>query len=98
MKNTISDVMDYIKEEDVKFIRLAFCDAKGKIRNASVMPGELENAFKYGVSFDASAVGFGKIEQSDLFPRHSYRVTLETFSRQGYKAFLRRRISRRHAV
>lgn len=67
MKNTISDVMDYIKEEDVKFIRLAFCDAKGKIRNASVMPGELENAFKYGVSFDASAVGFGKIEQSDLF-------------------------------
>lgn len=67
MKNTISDVMDYIKEEDVKFIRLAFCDVRGKIRNASIMPGELENAFKYGVSFDACAVGFGSVEQSDLF-------------------------------
>ena len=67
MKNSVNDVMDFVKEEDVKFIRLAFCDAEGKIRNASIMPGELENAFKNGVSFDASAVGFGKVEKSDLF-------------------------------
>ena len=67
MKNSVNDVMDFVKEEDVKFIRLAFCDAEGKIRNASIMPGELENAFKNGVSFDASAVGFGKVENSDLF-------------------------------
>ena len=67
MKNSVNDVMDFVREEDVKFIRLAFCDAEGKIRNASIMPGELENAFKNGVSFDASAVGFGKVENSDLF-------------------------------
>ncbi|MGN1062142.1 MAG: glutamine synthetase family protein [Candidatus Scatosoma sp.] len=67
MKNTVADVTEYVKEEDVKFIRLAFCDMKGRIRNASVMPDRLESAFKYGVSVDGSAVGFSPAEKSDLF-------------------------------
>lgn len=67
MKNTVADVTEYVKEEDVKFIRLAFCDVKGRIRNASVMPERLESAFKNGVSVDGSAVGFSPAEKSDLF-------------------------------
>lgn len=67
MKNTVADVTEYVKEEDVKFIRLAFCDVKGRIRNASVMPDRLESAFKNGISVDGSAVGFTGAEKSDLF-------------------------------
>lgn len=61
------EVFDFIAEEDVKFIRLAFCDIMGRQKNVSVMPSELERAFTDGISVDASAIdGFGGIESSDL--------------------------------
>ena len=68
MKYTPEEVMQYIQEEDVKFIRLAFCDVHGKPKNISIMPQELERAFKYGIAIDASAIaGFGDEVHSDLF-------------------------------
>ena len=68
MKYTPQEVIQYIQEEDVKFIRLAFCDVHGKPKNISIMPQELERAFKYGIAIDASAIaGFGDETHSDLF-------------------------------
>lgn len=68
MKYSSEDVMQYIENEDVKFIRLAFCDVFGKQKNISVMPNELRRAFGSGIAFDASAVrGFGGDVFSDLF-------------------------------
>ena len=68
MKYTPQEVIQYIQEEDVKFIRLAFCDCSGRPRNISIMPHELERAFKYGIAIDASAIeGFGDEVNSDLF-------------------------------
>ncbi|MBP5270472.1 MAG: glutamine synthetase [Clostridia bacterium] len=68
MKYSKEEVMQYVSEEDVKFIRLAFCDVFGKQKNISIMPDELPRAFKYGIAFDASAVaGFGDEARSDLF-------------------------------
>lgn len=62
------DVFEYVQQEDVKFIRLAFCDVAGRQKNISIMPEELERAFSYGISFDASAIaGFGGPVGSDLF-------------------------------
>ena len=62
------DVYEYVEQEDVKFIRLAFCDVAGKQKNISIMPEELQRAFSYGISFDASAIaGFGGPVGSDLF-------------------------------
>lgn len=67
MKYTSDEVMQYVSEEDVKFIRLAFCDIYGKQKNISIMPSELERAFKSGIAFDASAIrGFGDEAHSDL--------------------------------
>lgn len=64
---TKKEVMQYVNEEDVKFIRLAFCDVFGNQRNISIMPDELERAFENGISIDASAVeGFGGEVYSDL--------------------------------
>ena len=60
--------MQYVEEEDVKFIRLAFCDVFGRQKNVSIMPGELRRAFGTGIAFDASAIrGFGQETHSDLF-------------------------------
>ena len=68
MKYTPQEVIQFIQEEDVKFIRLAFCDVLGKPKNISIMPHELERAFKYGIAIDASAIaGFGDEVHSDLF-------------------------------
>lgn len=67
MKYSSQEVIQYVNEEDVKFIRLAFCDIYGKQKNISIMPGELSRAFEYGIAFDASAiVGFGDETHSDL--------------------------------
>ncbi|MBO4858502.1 MAG: glutamine synthetase [Treponema sp.] len=63
-----SDVLEYVQEEDVKFVRLAFFDLRGVQKNISIMAGQLASAFENGVSFDASAIyGFESPEKSDLF-------------------------------
>ena len=68
MKYSKEEVMQYVQEEDVKFIRLAFCDVFGKQKNISIMPQELPRAFEYGIAIDASAIaGFGDENHSDLF-------------------------------
>ena len=67
MKYSKQEVMQYVQEEDVKFIRLAFCDVFGKQKNISIMPEELPRAFEYGIAIDASAIeGFGDETHSDL--------------------------------
>lgn len=68
MSYTSQEILQYIREEDVKFIRLAFCDVYGTQKNISIMPGELERAFTHGIAFDASAIaGFGGEVRSDLY-------------------------------
>jgi len=67
MNYSKQEVMQYVQEEDVKFIRLAFCDVFGKQKNISIMPEELPRAFEYGIAIDASAIeGFGDETHSDL--------------------------------
>ena len=64
---TAREVYDFVRQEDVKFIRLAFCDVNGKQKNISIMPDELPRAFSDGISFDASAIkGLGDEVGSDL--------------------------------
>lgn len=80
------EVMTYCQEEDVKFIRLAFCDLTGRQKNIAIMPEELGRAFRYGISFDASAIpGFGDEVRSDLFlfPDPSTLSVLPWRSAQG---------------
>lgn len=68
MNYTRSEVMQYVEDNDVKFIRLAFCDIHGMQKNVAVMPCELDRAFETGVGFDASFVrGFMNEVESDLF-------------------------------
>lgn len=67
MRYSKQEVMQYVQEEDVKFIRLSFCDVFGRQKNISIMPDELPRAFAYGIAFDGSAIaGFGDETHSDL--------------------------------
>ena len=56
MKYTKDEVLEYVREEDVKFIRLAFCDIRGRQKNISIMPDELPRAFEGGIPFYPAAV------------------------------------------
>lgn len=70
MLYTKDEVIEYVRSEDVKFIRLAFVDALGNQKNISVLAGEIERAFDAGISFDGSAIeGFSTVNKSDLFLR-----------------------------
>ncbi len=67
MDYSVQEVKQYIEQEDVKFIRLAFCDVFGRQKNLAILPGELDRAFAFGIPFDASAIpGFGGEVRSDL--------------------------------
>ena len=68
MDHTIQEVLEFVRDNDVKFIRLAFCDLFGTQKNISIMPDQLERAFREGISFDGSNIrGFCGVEKSDLF-------------------------------
>ncbi|MDR0906456.1 MAG: glutamine synthetase beta-grasp domain-containing protein [Oscillospiraceae bacterium] len=70
--NTITDVLKFIhdRDNDVKFVRLAFCDANGVPKNISVPPATLDAAFKNGMRFEPQAIpGFGaEYAEAYLFP------------------------------
>lgn len=67
---TEQEVIEFVEENDVKFIRLAFVDLFGTLKNIAIMPSELSRALAGGISFDASSVkGFCGVEQSELFLR-----------------------------
>ena len=68
MTHTVQEILEFVSDNDVKFIRLAFCDLFGTQKQLSIMPDELSRAFASGISFDASAIrGFEDVSKSDLF-------------------------------
>ena len=61
------DVLDTVKERDVKFIRTQFTDILGIIKSWAIPVEQLEEAFENGVMFDGSSIqGFTSIEESDM--------------------------------
>ena len=68
MNRSEQELMAYIEEEDVKFIRLTFCDIYGVQKNISIQPGELPRAFEKGIGIDASYIlGFGGDYGKDIW-------------------------------
>lgn len=51
-----TDIQDFIEENDVKFIRLTFCDTFGNMRNIAIMPRELHRAIADGIPFNATGL------------------------------------------
>ena len=103
MDTTMSEVVQFIQENDVKFIRLAFCDIFGNQKNIAIMPTELERAFEQGIHFNAAALrGFLNVDASDLllFPDPATLSVLPWRAGSGPRGalLLRHPLSGRHAV
>lgn len=56
MNSNVSEVLQYIEDNDVKFIRLAFCDFFGVQKNISVMPSQMYYAFDRGIALNAGSI------------------------------------------
>ena len=61
------EILKFVEENDVKFIRLTFSDVSGNLKNVAIMPDELPRAFEYGIPFDASSIS-GCREDMPLVP------------------------------
>ncbi len=86
MDFTSTEVLQFIEENDVKFVRLMFCDIFGNVKNISILSSELSRAFEHGISFDASAIhGFMNVDESDLvlFPNPATLSVLPWRPQQG---------------
>lgn len=64
---TKKEVLELVKENDVKFIRLWFTDILGQLKSFAITTAELEKAFSEGMGFDGSSIkGFARIDESDM--------------------------------
>lgn len=54
--NSKTDLFEYVMENEVKFVKLTFCDLLGRQRNISVLSSQLEDAFENGVAIDSGAI------------------------------------------
>ena len=69
MLYTRAEAEEFIKENDVKLIRLAFCNAFGELKDVyTIQPWELGTAFDCGIPVDSSNIrGFEDCGYPDLF-------------------------------
>ena len=68
MNCSVDEFMQYIEEEDIKFIRLMFSDIYGNPKNISVMPNYIERALKTGVGINPMGIpGFAAEASSDIY-------------------------------
>ncbi|WP_303869914.1 type I glutamate--ammonia ligase [Acetobacterium wieringae] len=67
LAKNIIEAMKFIEANDVKFIRLQFCDLFGQNRNIAITAMQMERALANGIPFDASlVVGFSESRYTDL--------------------------------
>jgi glutamine synthetase len=70
VERTKEDVINLVKENDVKFIRLQFTDIFGVLKNVAITVDQLEKALANECMFDGSSIeGFARIEESDMYLR-----------------------------
>ena len=68
MFSSADEVLAYIKDEDVKFVDIRFCDLPGVMQHFNVPAESLdEDFFTVGQAFDGSSIrGFQAIHESDM--------------------------------
>lgn len=74
--NTVEEIIGYIEENDVKFVKLSFCDLYGRLKNVSLNASQFADACANGVAVDASSVGLPIGEDLLLFPEPETVTTM----------------------
>lgn len=64
MKYTEREVLQFVEENDVKFVKLMFCDIYGQLKTVSIISSDLAKVFSNGFALDASKFG-GFVDVTD---------------------------------
>src|ERR671927_908116 len=65
--STKDDVVAFVEDHGIRFIRLWFTDILGQLKSFSINSQDLDDAFEGGMGFDGSSItGFNAIEESDM--------------------------------
>lgn len=63
----LTALIDRLREQQVKFCRLEFCDIFGVAKSIAIPLDRLSEAFAQGIAFDGSSIeGFVRVEESDM--------------------------------
>lgn len=73
---TQSDVLSFVQEENVKFIRLAFFSIDGTQKNVSIMANILPLAFERGIEIDGASFGDEALSKTSKLMLHPDSATL----------------------
>jgi glutamine synthetase len=67
VKKSKEYILELVKEQNVRFIRLWFTDILGTLKSFAITVGELKRAIEEGMGFDGSSIqGFVRIDESDM--------------------------------
>lgn len=86
MKYTEREVLQFIEENNVKFVKLMFCDIHGKLKTVSIISKDLGKIFSNGLALDTTKFdGFIDVNEQGLklFPDPDTLALLPWRSRQG---------------
>ena len=74
---TKDEIKKIVKENNIEFIKLEFCDINGIMKNLSIPSEQLESALNNEIMLDGSSIkGFRNIETSDMY----FYPDLKTFA------------------
>ncbi len=65
---TVDDIIELIEDNDIKFIKMSFCDIFGRLKNVSLNASHFAEACANGVTIDSSALGLPIGEDMLLVP------------------------------
>lgn len=86
MKYTEREVLQFVEENDVKFVKLMFCDIYGQLKTISIISSDLSKVFNKGFALDASKIkGFVDVTDGELrlFPDPDTLALLPWRPQQG---------------
>ena len=67
MAKTLQDILDLIKENDIKFVDFKLTDIDGRWRHLSIPAERLsQSTMEQGIGFDGSNYGYAPVENSDM--------------------------------
>ena len=74
---TKEEIKQIVKDNNIEFIKLEFCDINGIMKNLSIPAEQLDNALNNEIMLDGSSIkGFRSIETSDMY----FYPDLKTFA------------------
>jgi len=86
---TKDEILKIVKEQNINFFRIQFCDINGGMKNVAIPGSQIEKALDGKIMFDGSSIdGFASIHESDMYlvPDYDTFVVLPWRNKDGVAA------------